>query len=99
MANVRIRKYANKQEMERAVDEFVTLGYDIKERGEETILVKKHDNGSLLAHIILAVLGWWLIFIPNIIYLLYKRSRADQVLMKLDMPEPQVTFEAPRAQI
>ena len=99
MATARIRKYKNKDEMERALDEFITLGYDVKERGEETILVKKHDNGSLMAHIILAIVGWWLIFIPNIIYFAYKRSRADQVLMKLDMPEPQVTFEAPRAQV
>ena len=99
MATPRIRKYKSKDEMEKALDEFITLGYDVKERGEETILVRKHDNGSLLVHIILAVLTWWLIFIPNIIYFFYCRSRADQVLMKLDMPEPQVTFEAPRAQV
>ena len=54
MATARIRKYKNKDEMERALDEFITLGYDVKERGEETILVKKHDNGSLCASVVIS---------------------------------------------
>ena len=84
MVTARIRKFHSKTEMERALDEYITMGYRVKEQGENTILVRKHDNGSSLVIVILAVFTWWLLEIPTILYVWYKRTHADTILMKMD---------------
>ncbi len=45
MVTARIRKFNSKSEMEKALDEYITMGYRVREQGESTILVRKHDNG------------------------------------------------------
>jgi hypothetical protein len=84
MVTARIRKFNSKTEMERTLDEYITMGYRVREQGENTILVRKHDNGSSLVIVILAVFTWWLLEIPTILYVWYKRTHADTILMKMD---------------
>jgi hypothetical protein len=91
MVTARIRKFNSKSEMERALDEYITMGYRVREQGESTILVRKHDNGSSLVIVILAVFTWILAEIPTILYVWYKRTHADTILMKVE--ESQVTVE------
>jgi hypothetical protein len=91
MVTARIRKFHSKTEMERALDEYITMGYRVKEQGENTILVRKHDNGSMLVIVILAVCTWWLLEVPTILYVWYKRTHADTILMKID--EADITVE------
>jgi hypothetical protein len=96
MATTRIRKFNSKSEMEKALDEYITLGYRVKEQGENNILVRKHDNGSTAVIIILAICTWILLEIPTILYVWYKRTHADTILMKVE--GPQVTVEPITAQ-
>jgi hypothetical protein len=96
MVTARIRKFNSKSEMERALDEYITMGYRIREQGENNILVRKHDNGSTTIIIILAIFTWILIEIPTILYVWYKRTHADTILMKVEGPE--VTVEPITAQ-
>jgi hypothetical protein len=96
MVTARIRKFQSKSEMERALDEYITMGYRVREQGENNILVRKHDNGSTTVIIILAIFTWILIEIPTILYIWYKRTHADTILMKVE--EPEVTVQPITAQ-
>ena len=87
MVTARIRKFNSKSEMEKALDEYITMGYRVREQGESTILVRKHDNGNIIAIIIL----FCCFVVPAILYVWYKRTHADTILMKVE--ESQVTVE------
>ena len=91
----RIRKYKSREEMERALDEFITTGYTVREKGENTTLVRKNEWGSGLVIVILAICTWIVLEIPTIVYVWYKHTHADTVLMKLDAPtiEPAVEIK------
>jgi hypothetical protein len=82
----RIRKYKSREEMERALDEFITTGYRVIQQGENTTLVRKNEWGSILVIAILAVCTWIVLEIPTIVYVWYKHTHADTVLMKLEAP-------------
>ena len=92
MVNARIRKFNSKSEMERALDEYITTGYRVREQGENNILVRKHDNGNIIVIIVL----FCCFVIPSILYVWYKRTHADTILMKVE--ESQVTVEPITAQ-
>jgi hypothetical protein len=92
MATTRIRKFNSKSEMERALDEYITTGYRVREQGENNILVRKHDNGNIIVIIVL----FCCFVIPSILYVWYKRTHADTILMKVE--ESQVTVEPMTAQ-
>jgi hypothetical protein len=92
MATTRIRKFNSKSEMERALDEYITTGYRVREQGENNILVRKHDNGNIIVIIVL----FCCFVIPSILYVWYKRTHADTILMKVE--ESQVTVEPVRPQ-
>ena len=82
---MRIRKVASEQELERLVDEFITIGYTEQgDRGLDTIRMKKKNYGSLLAHIIILCFTWWSFGIINLIYALIKNHNADEVLIKIE---------------
>jgi hypothetical protein len=87
MVTARIRKFNSKSEMERALDEYITMGYRVREQGENNILVRKHDNGNIIVIIVL----FCCFVIPSILYVWYKRTHADTILMKIE--ESQVTVE------
>ena len=81
---MRTRKVENQEKMDNYVDDLITQGYKIKTQGENTVLLKKSDYGSAVAHLIIfLLLGWWLIFIPNVVYALYRNQNADEVLVKI----------------
>jgi hypothetical protein len=92
MVNARIRKFNSKAEMERALDEYITMGYSIREQGENNILVRKRDNGNIIVLIILLCV----FIVPGLVYWWYKRTHADTILMKVE--ESQVTVEPVRPQ-
>lgn len=82
---MRIRKVANEQEMDRLVDEYITLGYREKgDHGVESIRMKKKDYGSLLAHIVIIILTFYTFGVANIIYAVIKNHYSDEVLVKIE---------------
>lgn len=79
----RIRRVADRKEMDRVVDDFITLGFTQKTEGENSVLLVKKQSRSGTIHIILALTTWWLLFLPNIIYLIIARNTAERVLVKV----------------
>lgn len=82
----RIRKVKSQREYEQLIDEYVTLGYNVKDRGELTCALEKTNFGSVTSHAIVAVVSvWWTFFIGNIVWALYNYySKSDRVLIKLE---------------
>ena len=87
MANTnRIRRCNSRKEFEQLIDEYVTLGYSVAERGENNAAVIKKNFGSVTSHVIVAIATcWWTIFIGNIVWAVYNYySKSDRVLIKID---------------
>lgn len=83
--NLRIRKVEDEKKLEKVIDEYITQGYKVKSRGEQTVKVKKSDYGGLGAHLLILIFfGWWLLLIPNLIYAVYRNSKGDEVLVKIE---------------
>ena len=85
----RIRNTKSQREYEQLIDEYITLGYTVQERGEITCSVINKRFGGLVSHIIIAILtAWWTFFIVNIIWLGYNYIyKSDKVLIRLDLEE------------
>jgi hypothetical protein len=81
----RIRKTGTEKEYEEILDEYITLGYDVKERGEKTTRLVKSEYGGIGSHALIFIfIGWWTFFIPNIIWLIYNYySNSNEVLLKI----------------
>lgn len=79
----RIRKVENKNQLENVVDDYVTLGYKVSSRGENTVrLIEEKGWGSFGAHIITFLLTvWWTLGIGNLIYALAKHYMSREVIM------------------
>lgn len=83
---MRIRHAETQKQLEAIVDEYHTLGYSIGTRTETTATVTKPgSNGSFLGHLIIFIfLGWWLVLLPNLGYMIYSRyANRDEVLIKV----------------
>lgn len=81
----RVRRVANRTEMERSTDEFITRGYQIKSEGESSTRLKEKDWGDAATHLLIAaVSAWWTFGLSNAVYAIYKRATADEVVIKLD---------------
>ena len=80
MAN-RIRKCTNEREFEQVIDDFITTGYELQQRGtDNALLVKKKKKN----HVKVALLTvWWSAGIGNLIYALMPAKIEDEVLVKL----------------
>lgn len=80
MAN-RIRKCTNEREFEQVIDDFITTGYELQQRGtDNALLVKKKKKD----HVKVALLTvWWSAGIGNLIYALMPAKIEDEVLVKL----------------
>lgn len=87
----RIRKVRSEREYEEVIDEYVTTGYRIKERGEKTANLIKPNYGGVASHVLIFLLiGWWTIFAANIIWLIYNYyTNSEEVLLKIISPHPQ----------
>jgi len=81
----RIRRVESEKEMEQVIDDFVTQGYKIDNRGNRSTMMKEKDWGSGAGHIVVAVLTiWWTLGIGNVVYAIYKNLTADKVQIKVD---------------
>lgn len=85
MVTTRLRKPQTQREYEEIIDELITQGYKVESRGDKTTQLMKAAYGGVVSHILIfIVLGWWTIFIANIIWLAYNYySNSDRVLVKL----------------
>ena len=82
MAN-RIRRATSMREFEQLIDDYVTTGYVVEQRGESNALVVK--KGVHKHHAIVAILtAWWTLGIGNLIYALTPVKNEDEVLIKLE---------------
>jgi hypothetical protein len=88
---VRIRKVGSEREMELVVDEMITLGYDVKDRGVRTALLKKKTWGDVVVIIVLSVIAFVLAiftlgisFLLPIAYIVFKHQTADTIKIKVD---------------
>lgn len=86
MSTERIRKVQNQKEYEQVIDEYITLGYKIKSRGQDNCRLQKAAYGGLASHVLVAILTcWWTFFIGNILWLVYNYvSNSDNVLVKIE---------------
>lgn len=85
----RVRRVESRREMEKAIDEFLTRGYEIKSEGETSTRLKERDWGDADVHLIIAALsGWWTFGLSNALYAIYKHVTAEEVVIKLsDEPD------------
>ena len=78
----RIRRCKDRQEMERVVDDYVTLGYKIVSRGGDSVAlrqIKPHDKHMF----VFLVFGWWTFGLANLIYAAIP-CYGEKVLVKTD---------------
>lgn len=89
MAVDRIRKADSEREMDKVVDDFVTQGYEVQERGERSTLLRQKSWGSGGWHVIVFIATvWWTLGIGNLVYALIARyATADQVMVRVDEGE------------
>lgn len=81
----RVRRVADRKEMERAVDEFITRGYKLQSEGERSSRLKEKDWGDGGTHLILALLTvWWTLGLANALYAIYSYVTAEEVVIKID---------------
>jgi hypothetical protein len=59
MAAPRLRRLSSKKDMESVIDDFVTQGYTIRNRGESSALLRKSSWGSGGGHLLWALLTDW----------------------------------------
>jgi hypothetical protein len=90
MVAPRIREVADKAEMDRVVDDFMTQGFTVKEEGSSTVLLKKKSWGSaagwivsIVAALILAVFTFGISFVIPIVYAVYAHYNAPEVLLRI----------------
>lgn len=85
MCMPRIRRVEDSRELEQVIDDFVTQGYKIDNRGESSALMKKKTWGSGAGHIVVAALTlWWTFGLGNVVYAVYKNLTAEKVHVKVD---------------
>lgn len=79
----RIRKVKSQTRMEDKVDDYITLGYEVVTRGENSVkLQKKKGWGTFGGHFITFLLtSWWTLGIGNLIYALIKHYRNREIIL------------------
>ena len=83
MAAPRLRKVSSQKEMENQIDDYITQGYEIIERGERSTMLRKKTWGSATGHIMLFFLTvWFTIGFGNLIYALIAHFSAETVFIK-----------------
>lgn len=81
----RIRRVEDEKEMDQVIDDFITQGYKVKSRGEQSAMMKEKDFGSGGMHLLILIfLGWWTLGIANAIFAAYKYFTADEVQVKIE---------------
>lgn len=81
----RIRRVDDKENMEQLVEDFMTRGYKIKDKGQGATMLKKKTWGSGGMHLIVALFTiWWTLGLGNVLYAAYKYLTAEEVQVKID---------------
>lgn len=78
----RIRRCRDRQEMEHVVDDYITLGYKVTSRGEDSVTlrqIKPHDKHMF----VFLVFGWWTCGLANLIYAAIP-CYGEEVFVKVD---------------
>ena len=79
----RIRRCSSRKEYEQLIDDYITMGYTVKARGEDNArLIKKgcHTKHGL----VFLLTFWWTLGIGNLIYALIPVRDEDDILLKLE---------------
>lgn len=81
----RVRRVENHREMEKTIDEYMTRGYKLQERGTHNAQLKQKDWGSSGTHLIIALFTiWWTFGLANTLYAIFKRVTAEEVIIKIE---------------
>lgn len=90
---MRICTFDSEMEMERWIDEMITLGYDVKFRGLGTAILKKKTWGDVVVIIVLLVIAFVLAiftlglsFLLPIAHIVFKHQTAETIEAKIDLP-------------
>lgn len=79
----RIRRVSTLKEFERTIDDFITQGYKVISRGEETAAVIK--RGKKDKHLLVFLLTFWFtVGFGNVIYALLPGKVEDEVLVRIE---------------
>ncbi len=81
MAN-RIRRCSTQKEFEQVIDDFITTGYEIQNRGEANALLVKKKKKDHMKIALLTV--WWTCGLGNLIYAFVPAKIEDEVMVKLE---------------
>jgi hypothetical protein len=85
MAAPRLRRVSSKKEMESVIDDLVTQGHSILNRGEGSALLRKDTWGSGGGQLLWALLTvWCTLGLGNLGYALFAHYTAEQVFVKLE---------------
>jgi len=88
MAAPRLRRLSTQREMDNQIDDYITQGYELITRGDATALLRKKSWGSGGGHLLWFLLTFWFTLgIGNAIYAAIAHYNAEQVMLKIDMPE------------
>ena len=84
MPEPRLRNVDSENHLEQLVEDFITQGYEVLNRGENSTLVRKKTYGSGTTHLVVFLLtAWWTIGIGNLLYAIIAHSRAEKVLVRI----------------
>ncbi len=78
----RIRRVLDQKEFEKIIDDYITQGYRVASRGEETATVIKRGKKEL-HFLVLLLTFWWTFGIGNLIYALIPGRIEDEVLIRI----------------
>ena len=85
MAAPRLRKVSSQKEMENLIDDYVTQGYEIVERGERSTMLRRKTWGSTSGHMLWFLLTvWFTVGFGNLVYALIAHFSAEQVFVKYE---------------
>ncbi len=89
MAVNRVRRTDSRRDYENIIDDYITLGYEVLERGENSTRLRKKSWGTMGWHILVfIVLGWWTLFLANIAYALMARYwLAEEMLVRMELAQ------------
>ncbi len=86
---LRMRNVGSNEEFEGAIESYTNHGYELLNRGESTVLMRRKSWGSVTGHIVCGLLTVWFTFgFANLVYALFSHFNADQVMINLDSDAP-----------
>jgi hypothetical protein len=85
MANTRIRKVSNEDELHDKVDDYQIQGYSVSEQSDKHAKVRKNNYGSAFIHFVWFILTVWVTFgLGNLAYSIYAYvSKSDEVVIRV----------------